>query len=82
MWSVRYVKSLISKTCIHKAMPNRNSVKSVRVGFRVLSQIKKHKFVGEIFLYNSDVPGFRKKHNYTFTKTININLLPSTYWCE
>ena len=32
----------------------------VRVGFRFLSPIK-NKFVGEIFLYNSAVPGFRKK---------------------
>ena len=33
----------------------------MRVGFRVLSPIKKHhKFVGEISLYNSDVPRFRK----------------------
>ena len=52
----------------------------MRVGFRVLSPIK-NKIVGEIFEYNSDVPGFRK-NNYTLTKTINIHVLPSTYLCE
>jgi len=30
----------------------------VRVGFRVLNRIKK--IVDDIFLYNSEVPGFRK----------------------
>jgi len=32
----------------------------VRVGFRVLSPIKKNKFVGEIVLNNYDFPGLRK----------------------
>jgi len=46
-------------------MPNRNPLSvRMRVGFRVLSPIQKN--VGEIFLYNSDVPGF--KNNITILK--------------
>jgi len=50
----------------------------MRVGFRV-SVESNDKFVGENFFYNSDVTGFRKKYNYTLTKTINIHVLPRTY---
>ena len=53
----------------------------VRVGFRVLNPIK-NKFVGDNFLNNSDVPGFRNKYYYTIIKTINIHVLPNTYLCE
>jgi len=53
----------------------------VRVDFRVLNPIK-NIFVVEILINNFDVPGFRKKYNYTKTKTINIHVLPSTYLCE
>jgi len=53
----------------------------VRVGFRVLNPIK-NKFVDDIFLNNSEVPGFRKKCHYTIIKTINIYVIPSTYLCE
>ena len=60
-------------------MPNRNSVKRPRARrFQSRKSNKKHKFVGEIFLYNYDVPGFRKK-NYTLSKTINIHVLQNTY---
>ena len=44
-----------------KAMPNQNSVKRPRARrFKRPQSNKKNKFVGGIFLYNSNVPGFRK----------------------
>jgi len=55
----------------------------VRVGLRVLNPIKKqNKFVDGIFLNNFEVPGWRKKCNYTIIKTINIYVIPSTYLYE
>ena len=46
---------------LDKAMPNRNSVKRPRArSFKSPQSNKKNKFVGEMFLNNSDVPGFRK----------------------
>jgi len=35
-----------------------------------------------MFLYNSDIPGFRKKYNYTLTKNMNMYELSSTFLCE
>ena len=51
-------------TYLPKAMPNRNSVKRPRARrFKSPQSNNKNKFVGEIFLYNSDFPGFRKNIN-------------------
>ena len=52
----------------------------MRVGFRVLNPIKKNKFIGEFFINDYAVPGFRKTYNYTIIKTINIHVLPSTFY--
>ena len=51
----------------------------MRVGFnRVLNPIKK--IIGEIFINDYAVPGFRKTYNNTIIKTINIHVLPSTFY--
>ena len=56
------ITSLYKTANISKAMPNRTSVKRPRARrFKSPQSNKNTNFVGEMFVNNFDVPGFRKK---------------------